>query len=165
MLALWISGGITMPIRRLSNAAKEIANGRLDGEDVHHTSNDELKLLTETFNTMRGNIRVLVSEIQQKSKLDTLLKELELKSLQSQVNPHFLFNVLNTVSKTAYLEEATQTSRLIESVSTLLRYNLSDLNRPSTIRDEMKIVKEYFYIQQARFLTGLILKLLLMKDA
>ncbi|AGK52831.1 sensor histidine kinase [Bacillus sp. 1NLA3E] len=151
MLALWISGGITMPIRRLSNAAKEIANGRLDGEDVHHTSNDELKLLTETFNTMRGNIRVLVSEIQQKSKLDTLLKELELKSLQSQVNPHFLFNVLNTVSKTAYLEEATQTSRLIESVSTLLRYNLSDLNRPSTIRDEMKIVKEYFYIQQARF--------------
>ena len=151
MLAFWISGGITMPIRRLSNAAKEIANGKFDGGDMQHTSNDELKLLTETFNTMRGNIRVLVSEIQQKSKLDTLLKELELKSLQSQVNPHFLFNVLNTVSKTAYLEEATQTSRLIESVSTLLRYNLSDLNRPSTIRDEMKIVKEYFYIQQARF--------------
>ncbi len=151
LLALWISGGITKPIRRLSEAAKEISKGNLDGEDIRITTKDELKPLTETFNQMRTNLRQLVTEIKQKSELDQLLKELELKSLQNQINPHFLFNTLNTVSKMAYLEEAEQTSRLIEAVAALLRYNLGDFNKASTLRDEVKIVKEYFFIQKTRF--------------
>ncbi|MED1471080.1 sensor histidine kinase [Bacillus salipaludis] len=151
LLALWISGGITKPIRQLSKAAKEISKGNFSGEDIKVSTNDELKLLTETFNQMRMNIRRLVIEIKQKSELDKLLKELELKSLQNQINPHFLFNTLNTVSKMAYLEDAEETSRLIEAVAALLRYNLGDLNKASTLRDEVRVVKEYFYIQQTRF--------------
>ncbi|WP_240256073.1 sensor histidine kinase [Ferdinandcohnia quinoae] len=151
LLALWLSGGITRPIRRLSVAATEIARGNLMGEEIKVTTKDELKLLTVTFNQMRFNIRELVSEIKQKSELDQLLKELELKSLQNQINPHFLFNTLNTVSKMAYFESAENTSRLIEAISALLRYNLGDLNKSSTLYDEVKIVKEYFFIQQTRF--------------
>ncbi|WP_040205193.1 sensor histidine kinase [Neobacillus jeddahensis] len=151
LLALWISGGITKPISLLSKAAKEISTGNLAGEDIKITTKDELKPLTETFNQMRANIRQLVTEIKQQGELDKLLKELELKSLQNQINPHFLFNTLNTVSKMAYLEEAEQTSRLIEAVAALLRYNLSDLDKASTLRDEVKIVKEYFFIQRTRF--------------
>ncbi|WP_163100135.1 sensor histidine kinase [Peribacillus alkalitolerans] len=151
LLALWISGGITMPIRKLSEAARQISKGDLSGEDIKITTNDELKPLTETFNQMRMNLRQLVSEIKQKSELDKLLKELELRSLQNQINPHFLFNTLNTVSKMAYLEEAEHTSRLIEAVAALLRYNLGDLKKASTLRDEVDIVKEYFFIQQTRF--------------
>jgi sensor histidine kinase YesM len=151
LLALWLSGGITKPIRQLSAAAKDISKGRLTGDDIQVSTNDEMKILAETFNQMRHNIRQLVTEIQQKSELDKLLKELELKSLQNQINPHFLFNVLNTVSKMAFLEDAPQTSRLIESVSTLLRYNLGDVNKPSTLGEEVRIVKEYFFIQQTRF--------------
>ncbi|WML46531.1 histidine kinase [Neobacillus sp. PS3-40] len=151
LIALWISGGITKPIRLLSQAAKQISTGNLAGEDIQITTKDELKLLTETFNQMRTNIRQLVTEIQQKSELDQLLKDLELRSLQSQINPHFLFNTLNTVSKMAYLEDAEQTSRLIEAVAAILRYNLSEFDKASTLRDEVKIVQEYFYIQQTRF--------------
>jgi signal transduction histidine kinase len=151
LLALWISGGITKPISLLSEAAKQISKGNLSGEDIKITTKDELKPLTETFNQMRANLRQQVMEIKQKSELDKLLKELELKSLQNQINPHFLFNTLNTVSKMAYLEEAEETSRLIESVAALLRYNLGDLNKASTLRDEVRIVKEYFFIQQTRF--------------
>lgn len=151
LLAFWISGGITRPISRLSEAARQISRGDLAGEDIRITTNDELKLLTETFNKMRTNIRQLVLEIQQKSELDKLLKELELRSLQNQINPHFLFNTLNTVSKMAYLEDAEQTSRLIEAVAALLRYNLGGLNKASTLREEVRVVKEYFYIQQTRF--------------
>jgi sensor histidine kinase YesM len=51
----------------------------------------------------------------------------------------------------AYLEEAEQTSRLIEAVAALLRYNLGDLNKASTLREEVRIVKEYFFIQRTRF--------------
>lgn len=152
LIALWISGGITKPITMLSEAAKQISKGNLSGEDIQITTKDELKPLTETFNQMRSNLRQLVAEIKQKSELDKLLKELELRSLQNQINPHFLFNTLNTVSKMAYLEEAEHTSKLIESVAALLRYNLGgDLNKASTLRDEVAIVKEYFFIQQTRF--------------
>lgn len=151
LLALWISGGITKPISLLSEAAKEISKGNLAGEDIKVTTKDELKPLTETFNQMRSNLRQLVTEIKQKSELDKLLKELELRSLQNQINPHFLFNTLNTVSKMAYLEEAEQTSRLIEAVAAILRYNLSDFDKASTLREEVRIVQEYFYIQQTRF--------------
>ncbi|MGX6444449.1 sensor histidine kinase [Neobacillus sp. K501] len=152
LLAFWISGGITRPISLLSAAAKQISRGNLSGEDIKITTKDELKPLTETFNQMRTNLRQLVMEIKQKSELDQLLKELELRSLQNQINPHFLFNTLNTVSKMAYLEGAENTSRLIEAVAALLRYNLGgDLNKAATLRDEVKIVQEYFYIQQTRF--------------
>jgi len=51
----------------------------------------------------------------------------------------------------AYLEEAEQTSRLIEAVAAILRYNLSDFEKASTLREEVRIVQEYFYIQQTRF--------------
>jgi sensor histidine kinase YesM len=151
LLAFWISGGITRPISLLSSAAKEIASGNLTGDDINITTKDELKLLTETFNQMRTNLKVLVTEIKQQGELDKLLKELELRSLQNQMNPHFLFNTLNTVSKMAYLEEAEETSRLIEAVAALLRYNLSDFDEVSTLRDEVSIVKEYFFIQKTRF--------------
>lgn len=151
LLALFISRGITRPIAYLSRAAREISAGHLDGEDIEVTSKDELKLLTETFNQMRKNIVGLVNEIKDKYELDKLLKELELKSLQNQINPHFLFNTLNNIAKMAYLEDAHETNRLIESVSVLLRYNLENIDKPSTLKDEVNVVKEYFYIQQTRF--------------
>jgi sensor histidine kinase YesM len=151
LIAFWISGGITKPISLLGKAAEEISIGNLSGDEIKITTKDELKPLTETFNQMRFNLRQQVAEIKQKSELDKLLKELELRSLQNQINPHFLFNTLNTVAKMAYLEDAEQTSRLIVAVAAILRYNLGDFNRSSTLREEVRIVKEYFFIQQTRF--------------
>ncbi|WP_409304767.1 sensor histidine kinase [Peribacillus sp. SCS-155] len=151
LIAFWISGGITRPISRLSKAAGEIAKGNFSGEEVPVTTKDELKPLTETFNQMRMNISELIIEIKQKSELDKLLKEFELRSLQNQINPHFLFNTLNTVSKMAYLEDAEKTTRLIEAVSALLRYNLGHADKPTSLKKEVDVVKEYFYIQKTRF--------------
>jgi len=151
LLAVFFSGSLTKPIIHLAHAARAIGAGRLDGPDVRPTTNDELRLLTITFNDMRRNLRQLIEEMKQKAELDRLVKELELKSLQSQINPHFLFNTLNTVSKMAYLEEAAQTSRLIEAVAAILRYNLGDLQRTVALADEVRIAREYFFIQQTRF--------------
>lgn len=151
LFAYWFSRGITKPIGRLTAAAGEISEGKLDGEPVRAATNDELSFLTQTFNDMRANIRELVGEIKEKSELDRLLKEMELKSLQSQINPHFLFNILNTVSRTAYLEGADRTSELVESTAALLRHNLSDLHQPTTLGKEVEIIREYFFLQKARF--------------
>ncbi|MCM3767803.1 sensor histidine kinase [Neobacillus niacini] len=151
LFALWFSNGMTKPITRLSEAAKEISSGKFDGADVKASTKDELRFLTETFNNMRSNIRRLILEIKQKSELDKLLKEMELKSLQNQINPHFLFNTLNTVSNMAYIEGAEKTSELIDSVAALLRYNLGNLEKPSTLKEEVSVVHEYFFIQKTRF--------------
>jgi len=149
--AVWFSRGLTNPLRSLSKAAKEVSEGNFDGPPIKVKSNDEVKVLSDSFQQMRGNIKQLIEEIKEKSELDQLLKELELKHLQNQINPHFLFNTLNTISRMAYLEDATVTSRLIQSVSTLLRSSLGDINKTVTLREEVNVVKEYFYIQKTRF--------------
>ncbi|RKL65425.1 histidine kinase [Salipaludibacillus neizhouensis] len=151
LFALWFSNGITKTIGRLSNAAKEISAGNYSGEDVVVSRKDELWHLTNTFNEMKGNINQSVTEIEEKARLSQLLKEMELKSLQNQINPHFLFNTLNTISKTSYIEGAERTSDLISSVSALLRYNIGNLNREIELKDEVETVKEYFFIQTTRF--------------
>lgn len=151
LIALWLSRGITGPLRQLSVAAREIAGGYLHGRDVKVHTKDEFRDVAAAFNQMRHNIRHLIVEIQEKSELDRLLKEMELKSLQTQINPHFLFNTLNTVAKSAYIEEADRTQKLIDSISALLRHNLGNLEKPTTLGDELRIVREYFFIQQTRF--------------
>jgi sensor histidine kinase YesM len=149
--AVWFSRGLTNPLRSLAKAAKEISKGNFDGPPIRVKTNDEVKVLSDSFQHMRENIKQLIEEIKAKSELDKLLKELELKHLQNQINPHFLFNTLNTISRMAYLEDATVTSRLIQSVSTLLRSSLGNINKSVTLREETNLVKEYFYIQKTRF--------------
>ncbi|NAP00263.1 HAMP domain-containing protein, partial [Halomonas sp. MG34] len=145
------SKGITRPIAHLSHAARDVAKGKLTGEPVHVESNDELKVLGDAFNNMRSNIHGLVEEIKDQSELDRLVKDMELKHLQSQINPHFLFNTLNTVSKLAYLEDAKSTSKLIDSIATLLRHSLGQLDKQVALKDEVAVVRDYFHIQKVRF--------------
>ncbi|MBF0705587.1 histidine kinase [Alkalihalobacillus hwajinpoensis] len=151
LMAFWFSRGITRPIHELAAAAKKLSKGDFTANRVVVRSRNELQLLADTFYRMQENIRGLIKEIKQKSELDQLLKEMELKSLQSQINPHFLFNTLNTISRRAYIEGADQTSELIESVAALLRYNLGNLAKDVTLKEELNIVREYFFIQQSRF--------------
>jgi sensor histidine kinase YesM len=148
---------ITRPIQQLTIAARELARGRFDLKiEVH--SNDEISFLARTFDRMRSNINNLISEIQHNAQLESelqenrlLLKESQLRSLQSQINPHFLFNTLDTLSKKAYLEGAEETSDLIVNVASLLRYNLRNLDRSVTLQDEMVVLLQYMEIQKTRF--------------
>ncbi len=149
--ALWFANGITSPLNKLSRAAKQVAKGDLVGEPIEIQSNDELKVLGDAFNHMRSNIHSLVQEIKDQSELDQLLKEMELKHLQNQINPHFLFNTLNAVSKMAYLEGANATSGLTDSVAAILRHSLGEIDKHVTLADEVMIVEDYFRIQKTRF--------------
>lgn len=149
--AFWFSRGITSPLKMLSRASKEVSDGDLLGDPIDIQSNDELRLLGDAFNQMRSDIHSLIVEIKDQSELDRLLKDMELKHLQNQINPHFLFNTLNTVSKMAYLEEAQLTTGLINSVATLLRHSLGSLDENVTLKDELSVVEDYFHIQKTRF--------------
>ncbi|WP_068787180.1 sensor histidine kinase [Paenibacillus phocaensis] len=151
LLAIWLSRSITGPIRRLVATAKQISKGRMDTKAPESDSNDEISILCRAFNGMIDNIQQLMAENIHNLEKDRLVKELELKTLQSQINPHFLFNTLNSISKLAYLEGAAKTSDLAVSVSRLLRYNLQKLDQAVPLREEVAHVTEYMNIQKARF--------------
>jgi sensor histidine kinase YesM len=164
-LTYGFSLSITKPVQKLTQAANELSRGRFH-LPIKVDSNDEIAFLAQTFDRMRININNLISEIQHKAQLEhelqeskLLLKESQLLNLQSQINPHFLFNTLNTLSKKAYLEGSHETSDLLVSVAGLLRYNLKRLDRPVTLREEVMVLQQYMDIQKARFTDRLHLKM------
>ena len=83
--------------------------------------------------------------------MERTLKELELKTLQSQVNPHFLFNALNTIARCAMFENADSTEDITYNLTKLLRYSLRKINIHASLRDEIDHVKNYLSIQRKRF--------------
>lgn len=156
---------LTKPIIELSHSAERVSKGDYDIEPLQIETNDEINVLTKAFDKMVINIRNHIDEIRyqaeiekklqeqelQNLKMKSLLKDAELKSLQSQINPHFLFNTLNAASQLAMMEGADRSSELIENTAELFRYNLRKLEEPVTLVDELKNVKNYMYILKTRF--------------
>lgn len=151
VLALWISHSITEPVSLLVRQVRQIAKGDLKVNPAPIRENDELGLLSGAFEKMSSDLMLFIEKDKENIINDRLVKELELQTLQSQINPHFLFNTLNVLSKLALLEGAEKTSDLIVSMSNLMRYNLRKLDQPVTLGDELEHVKEYLVIQQTRF--------------
>lgn len=157
LFTYWFSLSITRPVQQLTKAAQDLAKGQFERQIVVNSS-DEISFLATTFERMRVNINNLILEIREKARLESelqqnrlLLQESQLRSLQSQINPHFLFNILDTLSKKAFLEGAEETSDLLVSVAGLLRYNLKRLDRAVTLYDEVRVMRQYMEIQTARF--------------
>jgi len=90
-------------------------------------------------------------EKQKQAELESSLKEVRLKFLESQVNPHFLFNTLNTIAQMAVMEGATTVSSLTYALSNLLRCSLGKSDSLITVKEELDYVKDYIFIQKTRF--------------
>lgn len=93
----------------------------------------------------------LLAEMKAKAELENLLQTTELKALQSQINPHFLFNTLNTIARLALLEGAEKTQQVVYALSDLLRNNLRDVDVLRTVEAEVKSIRDYLTIQEVRF--------------
>ncbi len=109
----------------------------------------ELNLLSNTFNNMTDEIKYLINQVYEKQ---LLLKETEFKFLQSQMNPHFLFNTLITIGYKARLSKDESVYQMVTSLTELLRagiYTTSQAKIP--IRQELEFIKFYLYLQKMRF--------------
>ncbi|MGI6285766.1 histidine kinase [Neomoorella humiferrea] len=89
--------------------------------------------------------------LKRQHQLEQALKDAELKILQSQVNPHFLFNSLNTVARLALFEGAAATERVVRSLARLMRYSLYQVKETVTLAEEVAAVRDYLFIQETRF--------------
>lgn len=164
-LASYMTMGITRPLTKLTESAERVARGDFDVEPLTMKTNDELEILSEAFNEMLLNIRTHIDDLTLQSELENnlkeqlmqnlamknLLKEAELKRLQAQINPHFLYNTLNAASQLAMIEGADQTSELIQKIAMYFRYMLKKLGSNVTIREEIENVETYMYILKTRF--------------
>lgn len=93
----------------------------------------------------------LIEEHRHRAQLEKALKETQLRVLQSQINPHFLFNTLNTIARLAYLEKAENTQEVTYSLAKILRYSLRNVEQLVTLKEELEHVRNYLNIQQSRF--------------
>ena len=142
---------LTDSLKTLSRHVESFAKEPENTHVVRINSRDEVGTLAEGFNAMSEEIRTYIRQASEKMQVEQELRDAELKMLQAQINPHFLFNTLNCIAQNALLEEADKTYQLILTVSGMLRYNLRQLDKPVKLREELDNLRKYIYIQKERY--------------
>jgi len=156
---------IVSPVMELAEASRRIAENDFFIDDVRVQSEDELGELVAAFNKMkyatgeyimaleerRKALDLYHAEELEKLEISARLDAMELDLLKSQINPHFLFNTLNVIGGMANLEEAHTTEAMIQSLSFLFRYNLKTPEKKVSLARELKVVRDYMFLQEMRF--------------
>lgn len=138
---------ITSPIRRLSEVTDQVAKGNLSVR-ASVKSSGEVATLSESMNTMIDKINELLEQV---TKEQMRLRKAEFELLQSQINPHFLYNTLDTI---VWLAEAGEHKKVVSMVGSLSEFFRSTLNQGKdivSIREELQHVRSYLEIQQVRY--------------
>lgn len=117
--------------------------------------NDEIGLLSKQFNHMLASIRGLMDEVSesqmQKNLLELRQRDIKLKMMASQINPHFLFNALESIRMKAFVKGDTEVSNVVHLLGKLMRRNIEVGGRKITLKEELEIVHCYLEIQKFRF--------------
>ena len=153
---------IMKPLGKLAEAAERVATGDLDTDVAEAEYKDEVGVVTDAFNKMVVSIRDYIEKLRQSMEAERTLKEKELtmeahlkdaqlKYLQAQINPHFLFNTLNAGAQLAMMEGADKTYEYVQTVADFFRYNVKKQDVPVCIGDEVSLVDNYIRILNVRF--------------
>ncbi len=144
-LTLLISNSVTRPIRTLAGVMSGIQNQENLDMYLEPPSNDEVGVLYESFNSMMSRITKLIDDVYETGRKQ---REAEIKALESQINPHFLYNTLDSVNWLALSAGANDISEIISSLSELLRYSIKNENELIAIKEEKIQLKNYINIQK-----------------
>jgi sensor histidine kinase YesM len=156
---------ITSPMYSLADLAGKLSQGDFSPADVHLNSVNEVNQVAEAFNEMKHSIHHYISELQNQKQMERdmmnarlrnmemeqMLKRMELYTMQAQMNPHFLFNTLNTGVQLAYIEDAERTAGFMENLANLFRHNLKDQQFFIPLRHEIDGLRSYLDILRIRF--------------
>ena len=162
IVVTFVTGSMIEPLTDLSKAADEVAKGNFDVDLNEYESNDEIGVVSKTFMQMVRSIKRYVSEIRESMSrerelkehelvMESRMKEVQLRSLQAQINPHFLFNTLNAGAQLAMMEGADKTTEFIDNMADFFRYNIKKINNNATVAEELLMVDRYVYILNVRF--------------
>lgn len=146
LLALFIANGLVKPIRHLRSKMWLVQRGAFH-EQAQMITNDEIGFLSKGFNAMVTEIGRLVKEVYEARIRE---REAELSALQSQINPHFLYNTLESMNAIALKYKMLELSDLICNLGNLLRYTVYKQELPVKLRDELHFVESYLEIESLR---------------
>lgn len=147
LISLYFSYSISQPIIKLATEMKKVEKGNFN-ISVEENWGGEIGVLYSSFNYMIKRINELIHEVYL-SKIKE--KDAELKALQAQINPHFLYNTLDTVNWLAVKHNVPEISKIVNSLASILRYSINKGNDVTTVENELKHVESYITIQKIRF--------------
>jgi len=146
-MTIYTYKSINTPIQHMVGICQAISEGDMDAR-IHDTASDELAYLSDNIDGMVTEIQLLA---EQREQSEAKKREFELKMLQYQINPHFLFNTLNTLHLVAQMNQDKVVAEGIRSLSELLKNTLVNEHEFITVEEEIKNLKHYFSIQTIRY--------------
>lgn len=161
-----VIGRVAQPIHLLSEKSSRVASGEFTVPDIAVPgAAREIVKLTESFNVMKRSIARYIDELNKNADVERKLMEqnisyLEMKSalrsaeliaLQSQINPHFLYNTLNTAMQLSVVENAERTTEYLDRLGEAYRYLLSNPETPVSLAEEVGALENYLYVLRIRF--------------
>ncbi len=148
VVSIFMSFDMIKPINQLVKAMKGMNIDNISDSYIEIERKDELGFLHKTFNNMTKEIDHLVTWIYREQ---ITRKEAELKALQSQINPHFLFNTLESINWMAQLNNVPEISSTVSDLSTLLEASIGRDDRLITIEEEFMYIDKYIALLKRRF--------------
>ena len=148
VVSVLVSRLVTNPVQRLIRAMEEFEKDAAGYVYQPVEGTTEIEALSQSYEHMVRKIQKLMKQVRQE---EISLRKTELKALQAQINPHFLFNTLNAGAQLAMMEGADRTYEYVQNVAEFFRYNVKKSNDIVTVREELELVDHYIYILNVRF--------------
>ncbi|MCR2804866.1 sensor histidine kinase [Paenibacillus soyae] len=147
LFAYWIYRIIHRPLRKLVGAFRKVEAGMMQVE-IRHDSNDEFQYLYEKFNDMVAHLNKLIYEVYEQK---IRLQQSELKQLQSQINPHFLYNSFYLIYRMTKAYDIDNATRFTRFLGDYYQYLTRNAKEEVLLADEIRHVQSYIEIQSIRF--------------
>ncbi|TBL75408.1 sensor histidine kinase [Paenibacillus thalictri] len=146
-LAYVLAVTITTPLRKLRALMRQVESGNMN---VAFPSKykDEVGQLGHSFNTMLQRIKQLIDEVYNKQ---LMVQEAEIKAIQAQFNPHFLYNALDSINWMARIHKLDNISRTVIALGELLRFSIRKGQSYVSVRDDMQQIRNFLFIQKMRY--------------
>ncbi|MGD1821883.1 MAG: cache domain-containing sensor histidine kinase [Pleomorphochaeta sp.] len=138
---------LIIPLKRLVEAMKSVSKGDFKTQVTIKTK-DEIGILSQNFNQMINYIDTLITKEYQ---AELKNKDSELRALQGQINPHFLYNTLESISMEAEINDDTDVADMINDLGVFFRYSIENKSKFINIMDEIDHISIYIAIQNIRF--------------
>ncbi|GGF24069.1 sensor histidine kinase YesM [Halobacillus andaensis] len=148
LLSRRAANNISKPLESLSARMKKVQEGDFDESIPEEYYNDEIGELHDNFRLMLNRINELIKENYTKQ---LMIKETEYKALQAQINPHFLYNTLDSINWLAKINKQEKISVMADALGNMMRNIISKKAPMITIKEELEIVRNYITIQKYRY--------------
>lgn len=125
----------------------QVQQGNLNVQ-VNVESKDEMGQIADNFNTMTGKVQGLIEEVKA---VTVKQKEAEIRALEAQINPHFLYNTLDSINWMAIEQEEYEISRMVRNLGVILRYSVDKSNKMATVAEMADWLEKYVSLQRMRF--------------